>query len=439
MDNENRGNSSLKILLLNYSDAGGGAAIASKRLLAGLCQHGIDAVLGVVEKRTVNPTVLLLKKKSFFERHKLCHSIRLIYNKSKSYFKQLFNFMFRTSNPILHSENKKTLIDIKYINNSDYDLLHFHWVNNDMISIEDISKIRKPIVWTMHDTWVFCGAEHYPNILENDNRFIHGYTRKNKPKTTQGPDICRKTWGRKKKSWKNCKFNFISPSNYEKDSIEKSALFHDMLNNCTVIPNIVPENTFRTFDKKILKELYQIPQEKKVIGFGTAYDITDKNSIKGGYFLVEAIKRIQDKTNYHLVVFGNADSSFVNKIEMPIFATGFISNSYILAGIYNLCDVFVCPSLLENLPNVCLESLFCGVPVTAFNTGGIPDIVEHKKTGYLAKCFDTEDLLKGILYCIDNYSKFSENSLKKANSEFDNGEIVKRHIALYESVLQREY
>jgi glycosyltransferase involved in cell wall biosynthesis len=427
----------LKILLLNYTDTGGGAAIASKRLLAGLCQHGIDAVLGVVEKRTVNPTVVLLRKKSLFEHYKLYCIIKLIYNKAKPYFKQLLNFMFRTSNPILHSKNKKTLIDIKCINNSDYDLIHLHWVNNDMISIEDIAKIKKPIVWTMHDSWVFCGAEHHPNVLENDDRFIQGYTRKNKPKTTQGADICRKTWARKKKSWKNCKFNFISPSNFEKESIKKSALFHEIPNTCTVIPNIVPENIFRPFDKGILKELYQIPFEKKVIGFGTADKITDKKSLKGGHFLLEAIKEIYDETSYHFVIFGDINNSFNDKIKKSTFVTGFISNPNILAGIYNLCDVFVCPSLVENLPNVCLEALFCGVPVTAFNTGGIPDIVEHKKTGYLANCFDTEDLYNGILYCINNHIELSENSIKKAHSEFDNTEIVKRHIELYEFVLQK--
>jgi len=427
----------LKILLLNYTDTGGGAAIATNRLLEGLRQQGINAVLGVVEKRTVNPTVVLLRKKSFFERYRFYCTIKLIYNKGKPYFEQLFNFMFRTSNPILHSKNKKTLIDIEYINNSDYDLIHLHWINYNMISIEDIAKIKKPVVWTTHDSWVFCGAEHHPNVLENDDRFIQGYTRKNKPKTTQGPDICRKTWARKKKSWKNSRFNFISPSNFEKESIEKSALFRDIPNTCTVIPNIVPENIFRPFDKMILKELYQIPLEKKIIGFGTADNITDKKALKGGHFLLDALKKIRDKSNFHLIIFGDINTSFSNEIEIPIFATGFITNPNILAGIYNLCDVFVCPSLIESFGLVCLESLFCGVPVTAFNTGGIPDIVEHKKTGYLAKCFDTEDLYNGILYCIDNYSELSENALKKAHSEFNNDKIVRRHIELYGSVLQR--
>lgn len=422
--------------MINYIDNVGGAAIATERLLTALRQCNVNVELGVVDKRSINPAVVLLKKKSFFDRYKIFRIYKKILEKGMPYIKQILKQAFpATSNPIMHSTNRKTLIDINYINNSDYDLIHLHWINNNTISIEDIAKITKPIVWTMHDTWVFCGAEHHPNVLEDDMRFIEGYVKANKPKTTIGPDVCRKTWERKKRAWKKCNFYFVSPSNYEKKAFDTSALFNNTKDTCTLIPNIVPEGIFKPFNKKTLRELYHIPVDKKVIGFGAASEITGKKSIKGDYLLIESIKKIQDKSDYHLVIFGNQTPSFANEIKLLTFATGFITNPYILAGIYNLCDVFVCPSLVENLPNVCLESLFCGTPVAAFNTGGIPDIVEHKKTGYLAKCFDTDDLLNGILFCIDNNEALSKNSIAKAHAEFDNETIVKKHIELYESVL----
>jgi glycosyltransferase involved in cell wall biosynthesis len=426
----------LKILLLNYFDTGGGAAIAAKRLLTELRQNNIDAVLGVIEKKTSDTAVIVLKKYSFIEFHPFCRTIIKILKKVINIKNKIYKYDFKTTNPILHSTNIKTLIDIDYINNSDYDLIHLHWINYDMISIEDIAKINKPIIWTMHDCWVFCGAEHYPNILENDMRFIEGYSKKNKPKSTLGPDICRKTWERKKKSWGKTKCNFISPSNYEKECFNKSALFKNSQSNCTVIPNIIPENTFKPIDNKLLKELYQIPSGKKVIGFGAAF-VTTKISIKGEYLLLDSLKKIQNKSDYYLVVFGDDNNLFSDELEISTFSTGAISNPYILAGIYNLCDVFVCPSLLENLPNVCIESLFSGVPVTAFNTGGIPDIIEHKKNGYLAQCFDAEDLYNGISYCIDNHDELSHNALLKAHNDFNNKVIIQRHIDFYKSVLYK--
>jgi glycosyltransferase involved in cell wall biosynthesis len=180
-----------------------------------------------------------------------------------------------------------------------------------------------------------------------------------------------------------------------------------------------------------LREIYGIPTEKKVIGFGASF--IDKN--KGGLFLVEALEKIKNPDDFYLIVFGQENISVTDTMHISVFTAGNISNLYILAGIYNLCDVFVCPSLLENLPNVCLESLFCGIPVAAFKTGGIPDIVEHKKTGYLAEPFDTDDLYRGILYCIDNHAELSRNSLCKAATDFNADTIVRKHIELYEKVL----
>lgn len=423
----------MKILLLNYSDSGGGAAIAAFRLLRALRQDGIDADLGVVEKKTAETSVISLIKKDVWKPLIIIRLCKRLSVKTTSYLKRHLGVMFQTSNLILHSENKRTLIDIDYINNSGYDLIHIHWINYDMISIEDIEKIKKPIIWTMHDSWVFCGAEHHPNILENDTRFITGYTRTNKPKTTVGTDICRKTWQRKKKAWKDCRFHFISPSNFEKNMLGESALFHH--HECEVIPNIIPDTIFRPLGKDALREIYGIPVHKKVIGFGAVSMQGNEKSIKGELLLLKALQKINNANDYYFVIIGNVADSFVDKIKISVFTTGFISNQYILASIYNVCDVFVCPSLLENLPNVCLESLFCGIPVAAFRTGGIPDIVEHKKTGYLAEPFEVEDLYRGITYCLENYAELSRNALQKAKIDFNAEMIVKKHIKLYNEVL----
>jgi glycosyltransferase involved in cell wall biosynthesis len=424
----------LKILLLNYYDGDGGAAIAASRLFNALRVHGIDAYLGVVDKKYAGDFILSLKLTKTRNSHIMIRFFRKFLTKAVSFLKKKNGIEFKTSNQTKHSENKKTLIDIDYLNNSDYDLIHLHWINDDMISIEDIKKIRKPIILTMHDSWVFCGAEHHPNILENDHRYITGYTHTNKPKTTTGIDICLKTWRRKVKSWRDCRFSFISPSNFEKEALQKSALFYHA--ECTVIPNVTPTTIFRPLDKKVLRNIYQIPMHKKVLGFGTVNGFTDKKSTKGGYLLLDALQKIDKLEEYYLIIMGNADKESIDKIKTQVFITGLISNPYILASFYNVCDVFVCPSLLENLPNVCLESLFCGVPVAAFRTGGIPDIVEHKKTGYLAEPFDTEDLYQGILYCLDNRAELSGNSLRKAEVDFNVETIVRKHIELYEKVLK---
>jgi glycosyltransferase involved in cell wall biosynthesis len=144
---------------------------------------------------------------------------------------------------------------------------------------------------------------------------------------------------------------------------------------------------------------------------------------------------LKNKDDLHIVIFGNVQSEFsefINNVKIQNTVLGAIFNEKILALIYNCLDCFVCPSIIENLPNVCLEAIFCGVPVAAFNTGGIPDIVEHKENGYLAKPFVAGDLAKGIEFCLANKKELSKKALAKAKSGyFSEKSIVEKHLEVY--------
>ena len=188
----------MKILLLNYTDAGGGAAIAAYRFAYALHSAGQEVTLGVADKRTASPLVKDLSfKRTFFQK---------VQKKLLSKIEEFLSKHFETSNKIQHSLNIYSRINIDDINKSDYDIVHLHWVNNNMISVRDIARIKKPLVWTMHDSWPFCGAEHHPNILENDERFITGYTTHNKSDTTRGFDICKIIYNLKKNTCKNFRY-----------------------------------------------------------------------------------------------------------------------------------------------------------------------------------------------------------------------------------------
>lgn len=422
----------MKILLLNATDEIGGAANAALQLTKSLIEYGINAHLGVMTKTSAYDFVFEVPKSKQMPR-----LLRSLKDKLKKLFIKIFPcFKFVTTNPIIHSENKKSIIDIRWINKSDYDLIHLHWIGNNMISIKDLSKINKPMLWTMHDTWPFCGAEHYPNILENDTRYIEGYTSKNKPKTTKGPDICRKTWKQKEKYLKNKEIYFISPSKWEMNCLKNSALFKE--NECKVIPNVIDRNIFYPKDSKEIRKLLNIPSEKKVIGFGAAYEINNIKSVKGGYYLLEALKLLKNKDDYFLVIFGPANKNFIIQTGINCFSAGYISNHTLLSLIYNCLDVFVCPSIIENLPYTILESICSGTPVTAFKAGGNPDIIEHQYNGYLATPYDSSDLARGIDYCMENKSILSKNCLIKADKDFDKEDIINEHIKYYNESLNRK-
>ena len=425
----------MKILLINYTDSGGGAAIAALNLVTTLNEHGCYARLGVFDKKSNSQYVFELPRKN--------HSLFFKFlRKISDYLKKIFSplikrfpypFQFNTTNRILHTSNLKSETDINWINNSDYDIVNLHWIS-DVICIKDIAKITKPIVWTMHDSWPCCGAEHHPNILENDTRWKEGYYRNNKPATTKGTDLCRKVWNQKKKYLSQKNIVFTAPSKWEHDILKSSSLFGHC--KCEVIPNIIDNSIFYPKDKKSIRKNFNLPEDKIILGFGAAYDIDDPKSMKGSYYLLETLNKIKEPEKYFLIIFGPASESFTNKISIPFFASGYISNPVILSCLYNACDCVINPSLIENLPTTCLESIFCGVPVVAFDVGGTSDIVVHKQTGYLAESYKSEQLALGIQWCIENKDKLSKNCIKKATCYFNKTNTIKKMIDLYSNVLQ---
>ncbi|MCR4939969.1 MAG: glycosyltransferase [Treponemataceae bacterium] len=422
----------MKILLINHTDSGGGAAIAALRITTALNNHGIYARLGVAEKNTDSPFVFVLPAKKHFVLIKILRKIGYYGSKLFSPLTKHMRPTFITSNNILHSTNYSSETDINWINNSDFDLVNLHWICGTICN-KDISKITKPIVWTMHDSWPCCGAEHHPNLLENDSRWKEGYNKHNKPKSTKGKDICLKVWKEKKKYWENKKITFIAPSKWEHDILKSSALFHYC--DCEIIPNIIPQDIFFQRNKENLREAFNIPKGKIVIGFGSAYDIDNPKSMKGSFYLIDALKKLDKSTEYFFMVFGPAGPAFTREITIPYFASGYIENPIILACLYSLCDLVVNPSLIENLPTTCLEALFCGVPSVAFDVGGTQDIVEHKKTGYLATPYNTDELVDGIEWCTAHKEELFQNCLEKAKKDFDEEKIIDKYLSVYSKAL----
>ena len=238
--------------------------MAAVRLVNALNENGVYARLGVLKKSSANPYVFKLPQKK-----KLINNPKLEKISDKIYIK-ILNIVFKTTNGIKHTTNFQSKTDVNWINNSEFDLVNLHWISG-VICNKDIAKIKKPIVWTMHDSWPCCGAEHHPNVIENDKRWQEGYYKWNKPKSTKGQDLCRKVWNQKKKYLENNNIIFTAPSNWEHDVLKSSKLFGTC--ECKVIPNIIDHSVFYSKDKKNARALFNIPSDKIVIGFGAAYDI----------------------------------------------------------------------------------------------------------------------------------------------------------------------
>jgi len=408
----------MKILLINYSDHAGGSGIASKRLIEALNRAGYKATLGVLSKKSDFPFVIELPKNKNFD---------------KQNANMVKKNMLKTTNTAIHSMNRLSKLDIDKINSFDCDVVHLACINNSTISIEDVAKIKKPIVWTLHDLWPICGAEHHPNVLENDRRFIDGYTKNNFPKTSKGKDICRLTWERKKNAWKNINFIWTALSNFQNNLLASSALFKEQ--SAEVIPNIIPTKIFKPLNKITVRKIFNIPLNKKIIGFGSASHIDGKKSIKGSCFLLDALKKIPNKNDYVAMILGPAEENFLSNLPIKSIPVGSISDERILAALYNACDCIVVPSIIETFCNVVYEALACEIPVVAFNAHAMPDAITHKQTGYLAKPFQSKDLANGILYCLQNQKKLKPQIHKDNKTRFNEKAIIEKYLQVYKTAV----
>jgi glycosyltransferase involved in cell wall biosynthesis len=334
----------------------------------------------------------------------------------------------KTGNPIIHSPNVLPSQWLKRINESDADIVHLHWVQGEMLSIADIGRIKKPIVWTLHDMWAFCGAEH----LAWDDRWREGYRRDNRPNHEAGFDLNRWTWQRKNKYWQK-KINIVAPSRWLLTCVKESLLMHEW--PASVIPNCLDIKVWQPLDKQLARKLLHLPQNIPLILFGTSGANTAHH--KGFNLLQAALVHLQGNIKkLELVVFGQLSPRNPLDLGFPIHYTGHLHDDLSLRVLYSAADVMVVPSRQDNLPNTAVEAQVCGTPVVAFNIGGLPDIVEHLQTGYLAQPFDTQDLAKGISWALNQgKAVLGEQTQTRAAALFNNATVAEAYCEVYKQAI----
>ena len=375
----------MKVLQLNYSDINGGAARAAYRIRHALRSSGIVSQmlvnLAAAGDWTVHGPASKWAKAMGRIRPQLATPVRQL---------------LRTGNPIIHSPAVVPSRWPERINASDADVLHLHSVQGEILSIADIARIRKPIVWTLHDMWAFCGAEHYTT----DHRWRDGYRRDNRPAHESGFDLNRHTWQRKCKHWRR-PLNIVCPSQWLAECLQTSALMHDW--PVEVVPNPINTDRWQPIDQPLARQLLGLPQDCHLLLFGAIGGGNDPR--KGMDLLLVALAHLRSEPslqNLQLVVFGQLAPQSLPQLGFPVHYTGHLHDDLSLRALYSAADVMVVPSRQDNLPNTGLEAHACGTPVVAFNTGGLPDIVVDRVTGALAEPFEPASLAAAIRWVLED-------------------------------------
>ena len=409
----------LKISHLSNSDIIGGAGIASYRIHKALLKKGHKSELFVNNYYSGDFTV--------------SYPINYLGKVSAVIKPQIINPLKKllvTRNKALHSLSILPSNWPNKLNNSDADIIHLHWVQNEMISIKDIGNIKKPIVLNTHDMWPFCGAEH----LNFDGRWQNGYYKKNRPENESGFDLNRYIWQLKKRYWKK-PFYIVSPSKWMAQCVEKSALMKNW--PCTIIPNCIDTKKWGPLNKSFSRKLLNLPDNNPILIFGT---FNSNNQFHKGFDLLKKsldfLKTINE--DFNLVIFGQNKPKNPIDFGFPTYYLGQLKDSYSLKALYSASDILLVPSRVESFCNTACEAHSCGMPVVSFKVGGLIDIISHKKTGYLATPFDIKDFANGIIWVSDQINldkKLNNLARERAVKNWDYEIVSKKYENLYQKII----
>ncbi len=412
----------MKILHINTFDISGGAARAAYRLHKALLKAGVESLMLVEEKFSDDFTVI-------------GPTTRIEKGLAKVVFTldQLPVTKYKKRSPTLFSPAWISFSNvIKKIEILQPDVVHLHWICAGMMRIEDIAKIKQPIVWSLHDMWAFTGGCHYDEGCEGYKKGC-GYCKVLRSHNKR--DLSVKVFERKKRVYTQKKdMTIVGLSKWLNNCAVESVLLKDKEH--IQLPNPIDTDVFRPFDKLKGRELWNLPRDKKLVLFGAMNATSDKR--KGFYELAKALEKLKKDMDIELVVFGSSEPQKAFDYGFKTHYLGRIHDDVSLVTLYSAVDVMVVPSLQENLSNAIMESLACGTPVVGFNIGGNGDMIEHRINGYLAKPFDTGDLAAGIEWILTHpeYEKLCENARDKVVKEFDSKVVAQKYIELYERVIK---
>lgn len=377
----------MKIIHISTYDKVGGAAIAAFRLHSAMLQKGFDSQMFVLHSfDSFSPKVFKIEKPKqrlwgrlfpFHESHRL-----------KNYHP---NYLFSTGTRGVDISNHHLIRSA--------DAIYIHWIN-DLLSVSNIQKLldlNKPVFWFMHDMWPLTGGCHHSFDC---SRYTELCGRCSCLNSGQETDVSSEIHQLKIESFSRYSNLYaITPSKWLEKCCKESILFKNR--EVYVVPNLIDTTVFKPIDKKVAREMFNFPLNKKLILFGANAGVD--NIYKGWKYLKEALLCLS-LNDYEMVVFGSSyNSSIEEALPCKIHFMGHLYDTTTLAMLYNAVNVYVTPSLAESFGQTIVEAMACSTPVTAFDVGAIPELIEHQKTGYLAKCKDYQDLAIGIQWCLASW------------------------------------
>ena len=400
----------LRVVFVGAHDSVGGAARAMTRLFMMLYNRqeelGLDMSMRVVHKTIDHPAIIggkPTRNRREYARYFLRTRFRKYVPRKK----------FISNNTLLHSQALHHSGMGKELKAMNADLYVMNWLGNGTLSIPEVGRLQRKVLWQLHDMWMFSGAEHYTD----ENRAQRGYSRQSRPSHESGPDIDRETFKRKKRNWTTPR-PIICPSTWLADEAKKSALTKSWPTH--VIPHPLDTDFWHPLDQNTSRKHFRLPLDHKIVLFGAGAGTLFPH--KGADLLFDSLEPLKAKledggfdSKTTIAIFGeHQDATTIG--GLPVVFLGELDNEELRIA-YSAADVMIVPSRLEAFGQVASEAHSCALPVIVFENTGLTDIVGHGETGFQAKKNDPVDLAdKMATLLTDNamHKRFSEAAREKA-------------------------
>jgi glycosyltransferase involved in cell wall biosynthesis len=317
------------------------------------------------------------------------------------------------------------------------DIIHLHWINQGMLSLNGIRKILrsgKPVVWTMHDIWpataichVTLGCRNFTTRCQNCRLL---------PGNGSASDLSSTIWQKKWKMLEEENIYYVACSRWLESEAKKSALLKGQ--KITSVPNPIDTHIYKKGDKLAARQRLGLPPDSRLILFASQR-VTTEN--KGMTYLIEACRQLADltkcQTPCEVMILGGHAEEVVEQLPMKAYPLGYVNDEQRIVDVYHAADVFVLPSLSENLPNTIMEAMACGVPCVGFKVGGIPEEIDHKRNGYVAEYRSAEDLARGVRWILTeaDYESLSRNAVHKVVQNYSQQSVALRYAEVYQQAL----
>ena len=374
----------MKLIHLSTRDAGGGAAIAASRMHAAFLRAGYDSELWVAHKSGHLPATRVVGQ-GLLTGLRRARALRR---------ETALRKMHKDCSTEMISLNLAADSVVAKVAKAQPDVVLVHWTGNSFIQPESLAQLSCPVIQVLHDMWPITGVEHYTEDFVGVER---GVPSPNDTSTPAFRELSRKMMLRKRAAYGRIgKLGFWANSKWLAEVGGTAFVGNRSPSSHFYFP--IDTQAFRLFSREQARDILGLPREANLVLAGA--DSLD-NPRKGADCLVSALKHSAScGSAFECVCLGNGGQVFAEHAGIPVHRMGYLSDPLSLSLVYSAVDVTAAPSRQEAFGQVCQESMVCGTPVVAFDTGGHREQITHREMGYLARCYEAADLAGGLVWAL---------------------------------------